>query len=198
MRPDSTPAVVALAGPNGAGKSTVGPALLWDTLGISTFVNADVIARGLAAFNPESAAFEAGRVLLERLDELARRRVSFAFETTLAGRAYLRRLKTLVANGYRFHIVFLWVDSPDLCVARVQERVRSGGHAVPEDVIRRRYRSGIENFLQLYRPLSTSWRVYDNSAAPARLIAAGRESGDLDVQDEATWNRIGEGGDDGV
>lgn len=192
MRPEPTPAVVALAGPNGAGKSTVGPALLRQTLGISTFVNADVIAQGLSAFAPEAAAFEAGRILLERLEELARRRVSFAFETTLAGRAYLRRLRGLVARGYCFHIVFLWLESPDLAVARVEERVRSGGHAVPEDVVRRRYRAGLENFLRLYRPLATSWRLYNNSAGPPpQLIAAGRETGRLDILDEPTWHRIG-------
>lgn len=194
-QPDS-PNIVALAGPNGAGKSTVGPVLLRGTLGISTFVNADTIAQGLSAFDPDAAAFEAGRILLERLEELARRRTSFAFETTLAGRAYLGRLRGLVARGYRFHIVFLWLESPDLAVARVEERVRSGGHAVPEHVIRRRYRAGIDNFLQLYHPICTSWRVYDNSAGSwPRLVAAGWEEGGIEVLDGPTWARIG-GGDD--
>lgn len=195
----STPAVVAVAGPNGAGKSTIGPVLLRETLGISTFVNADVIAQGLSAFEPEAAAFEAGRILLGRLEELARRRASFAFETTLSGRTYLRRLKGLIAGGYRFHVVFLWLENADLAVARVEERVRSGGHAVPADVVRRRYRSGIDNFLRLYRPLATSWRLYDNSAGPPpRLIAAGRETGRLDVLDESTWHRIEGGSDHGL
>jgi predicted ABC-type ATPase len=199
VTPTARPDIVALAGPNGAGKSTVGPVLLRETLGISTFVNADVIAQGLSAFDPEAAAFEAGRILLERLEELARRRASFAFETTLAGRAYLRRLAGLISGGYRFHIVFLWLESPDLAVARVEERVRSGGHAVPSDVVRRRYRSGIDNFLQLYRPLATSWRLYDNSAGPPpRLVAAGRGKGHLEILDEATWSRIEKGRDHGT
>lgn len=104
--PSPSPELVALAGPNGAGKSTVGPALLRESLGISIFVNADVIAQGLSGLEPEGAAFEAGRIMLERLDELARRRASFAFETTLSGRAYARRISHLLQDGYRFHVVF--------------------------------------------------------------------------------------------
>jgi predicted ABC-type ATPase len=190
----ATPNIVALAGPNGAGKSTIGPALLRETLGISTFVNADVIAQGLSGFDPEGAAFEAGRILLERLEDLARRRASFAFETTLAGRAYLNRIAGLTAHGYRFHVVFLWLESAELAVARVEARVRSGGHSVPADVVRRRYRSGIDNFLRLYRPIATTWRLYDNSAGPPpRLVATGRDTGRIAVLDETTWSRI-EGG----
>lgn len=192
MHPVS-PSLVALAGPNGAGKSTVGPALLRNSLGISTFVNADVIAQGLSGLEPEGAAFEAGRIMLERLDELARRRKSFAFETTLAGRAYARRISALQDEGYRFHVVFLWLDSPELAVARVADRVRAGGHAVPEDVVRRRYRAGLRNFIELYRPLATKWHLYDNSSrsvgAP-RLVARGRGDTTDAVVNQAVWSRI--------
>jgi predicted ABC-type ATPase len=187
------PDLVALAGPNGAGKSTVGPALLRDSLGIATFVNADVIAQGLSGLEPEGAAFEAGRIMLERIDELARRRVSFAFETTLAGRAYARRIAALVEQGYRFHIVYLWLDSPQLAVARVQDRVRAGGHAVPETVVRRRYRAGLRNFFELYRPLATSWQMHDNSTGGQvgpRLIARGRYSSVETVLERQTWAAI--------
>lgn len=188
MTPLPSPDLVALAGPNGAGKSTVGPALLRESLGISTFVNADVIAQGLSGLEPEGAAFEAGRIMLERIEGLARRRASFAFETTLAGRAYARRISTLVDQGYRFHVVFLWLDSPELAVARVQDRVRNGGHAVPEEVVRRRYRAGLRNFFALYRPLATSWRIYDNSSGPPpRLIAVGSRTKVQEVVDDATW-----------
>jgi predicted ABC-type ATPase len=193
MHPVLSPDVVGLAGPNGAGKSTVGPALLRDSLGISTFINADVIAQGLSGLEPEGVAFEAGRIMLERIDELARRRASFAFETTLAGRAYSRRISTLLDQGYRFHIVFLWLDSPDLAVARVQDRVRAGGHAVSEEVVRRRYRAGLQNFFELYRPLATSWQMHDNSAggrAEPRLIARGRCSSLEAVFDPQTWAEI--------
>jgi len=192
--PSPSPDLVALAGPNGAGKSTVGPALLRDSLGISIFVNADVIAQGLSGLEPEGAAFEAGRIMLERLDGLARRRVSFAFETTWSGRAYARRISAMLEEGYRFHVVFLWLESADLAVARVEERIRAGGHAVPSDVVRRRYRAGIDNFLQIYRPLATSWRLYDNSSGPSpRLVVAGGETGRLEVLDEPTWSQIEKG-----
>jgi predicted ABC-type ATPase len=189
--PTAPPSIVALAGPNGAGKSTVGSTLLRETLGITTFVNADVIAQGLSGFDPEGAAFEAGRILLERFDDLARRRTSFAFETTLSGRAYLRRILQLVERGYRFHVVFVWLRSPELAVARVRERVRSGGHSIPEHVVRRRYRSGLRNLFQLYLPATTSWRIYDNSGGtPPLLVASGRGSVARRVADPAKWTQV--------
>lgn len=146
MTRKSGPAVVALAGANGAGKSTTGPALLRDTLGITEFVNADVIAQGLSAFDPEGAAIAAGRVMLARLRELADRRVDFGFETTLAGRAYGGWIKELRRRGYSFHLIYLWLRNVDLAIKRVRRRVDLGGHDVPEETIRRRYRAGLVNF----------------------------------------------------
>ena len=101
------PSVVVLAGPNGAGKSTAAPALLQGALGVTEFVNADAIARGLSAFDAERAALPAGRVMLRRLRDLARQRVSFAFETTLASRSFAPWLAELKRDGYSIHIVFL-------------------------------------------------------------------------------------------
>lgn len=121
------PSVVVLAGPNGAGKSTAAPALLHGRLAVEQFVNADEIARGLAGFAPETAAIPAGRIMVARLKELARTRANFAFETTLASRSFAPWLASLVAGGYRFHLVFLWLPSADLAVARVADRVRLGG-----------------------------------------------------------------------
>src|SRR6516225_8899139 len=126
----SSPYAVVLAGPNGAGKSTAAPMILKDALGVDEFVNADVIARGLSGFEPERAAMAAGRIMLARLRELARQRSSFAFETTLASRSFAPWLKDLLATRYQFHLVFLWLPSPDLAVARVAARVREGGHDV--------------------------------------------------------------------
>lgn len=186
-----SPELVALAGPNGAGKSTVGPALLRESLGISIFVNADLIAQGLSGLEPEGAAFEAGRIMLVRLDELARRRASFAFETTLSGRTYARRISHLLQDGYRFHVVFLWLDSPELAVARVEDRVRAGGHAVPEEVVRRRYDAGLRNFFEMYLPLTTGWKVYDNSRGlRPRLIATGKGTVKREILDRTTWSLI--------
>jgi predicted ABC-type ATPase len=117
----SAPGVVALAGPNGAGKSTTGPPLLKDTLGVTQFVNADLIAEGLAAFDPAGAALTAGKIMLSRIQELADSRTTFAFETTLAGRSSARWLLDLIKKGYLFHIVFLWLPSPEFALERALE-----------------------------------------------------------------------------
>jgi predicted ABC-type ATPase len=163
MTPAKSPSVVLLAGPNGAGKTTAAPALLRGTLGVVEFVNADVIAQGLAGFDPEHAALPAGRVMLQRIHELARQRVSFAFEATLAGRSFAPWLADLVRTGYHFHLVFLWLPSADLAVARVADRARLGGHNIPEATVRRRYAAGLRNFFGLYQPISTTWGMHDNS-----------------------------------
>ncbi len=191
MTTSSPPSLIALAGPNGAGKSTAGPALLKDTLGVTEFVNADLIAQGLSPFAPQTAAVAAGRIMLTRLRHLARRRATFAFETTLAGRAYAPWIRGLLAGGYRFHLLFLWLPSADFAVARVEDRVRMGGHSVPPEVVRRRYDAGMRNFFALYRPLASTWRVYDNASAPEpRLIASGERELVESVVDQASWSII--------
>ena len=190
---ESRPAVVVLAGPNGAGKSTAGPALIRETFGITEFVNADTIAQGLSAFDPGRSAVAAGRVMLSRLRELARRRESFAFETTLASRSFAPWIKGLKRDGYVFGLLFLWLSSPELALARVRDRVLLGGHDVPENVIRRRYTTGLRNLFALYRPLATVWRVYDNTeTAGPRPIAVGQESAVLQVADPVVWRKIQE------
>jgi predicted ABC-type ATPase len=174
MKHEGRQRVVVLAGPNGAGKSTAAPRLLRGGLGVDEFVNADVIARGLSAFAPEKVAMAAGRIMLARLRELARQGASFAFETTLASRSFAPWFEGLIAQGYQVHIVFLWLPSADAAVARVAERVRSGGHDVPAGVIHRRYATGLKNFHLWYRSLATTWRVIDNSRrGRSVLVAAG-------------------------
>jgi predicted ABC-type ATPase len=188
------PHVVVVAGPNGAGKSTVAPLLLKGALGVSEFVNMDVIAEGLSAFEPERVSLTAGKIMLARLRELARQRVSFAFETTLASRSFVPWIRSLISEGYRFHVLFLWLPNADYAVARVAGRIRMGGHSVPEDTIRRRYESGLRNFFTLYRPLSTIWRVYDNSGRPLpRLIAAGAGGRTTKVTDRPLRDSIRRG-----
>lgn len=185
------PCVIALAGPNGAGKSTVGPGLLRGALRVSEFVNADVIAQGLSAFNADTVAIAAGRVMLARLRELGGRRADFAFETTLAGRTHATWIRRLIRDGYDLHLVFLWLPSPELAVERVRARVARGGHAVPEETVRRRYAAGLRNFFRVYRPLATTWRLYDSSyATGARLVASGRSAGVVTVRDRVTWARM--------
>jgi predicted ABC-type ATPase len=191
------PNLVVVAGPNDAGKSTVAPMLLRGRLGISEFLNADVIARGLSEFNPEGVAIEAGRVMLRRLRELARRQVDFAFETTLASRVFAPWIGTLIEDGYVFWLVYVWVASPELCIARVAERARTGGHDVPADVVRRRYTAGLKNFFHLYRPLAASWQVYDNSSAPIHLVAEAHRGETSAVYDHSAWSTIMRGFGDG-
>lgn len=184
------PSIVILAGPNGAGKSTVAPALLHGALAVDEFVNADVIARGLSAFDPESVALTAGRVMLARLHELAEQRVSFAFETTLASRTFAPWLRDLKASGYAVHLFFLWLPSADFAVERVAERVRAGGHNVPTQTIRRRYGAGLRNFFTLYEPLASTWSVYDSSGPESRLVAERLVSEPLRVYDEGVWGIV--------
>lgn len=191
MNANPRPQCVVIAGPNGAGKTSAAPDLLHDTVGIDAFVNADVIAQGLAGFGPETAAFEAGRIMLRRLDELARSRTDFAFESTLSGRSVVRLLAGLRGDGYDVHVFYLWLPSPDLAVARVRRRVDMGGHDVPEPVIRRRFWKSLVNFDRLYRPVTTTWRLYDGSVLGGRpLIAHGSGADRPMIDDEAKWTKI--------
>lgn len=184
------PRVIILAGPNGAGKSTSGPAVVRETLGVRTYVDADMIARGISPKAPGAAALRAGRVMIRQLHDLAARRSSFAFETTLASRSFAPWIKDLTADGWRFHAVFLWLPSADLAVARVRDRVRTGGHDVPEDVVRRRYAAGLRNFFELYQPLAATWRMYDNSLRTLRLIARGKGRRVTRIAASELWSGI--------
>jgi predicted ABC-type ATPase len=170
---DSAPIVVVIAGPNGAGKSTSAARLLPEGLEISHFVNADVIAAGLSANAPESVALEAGRIMLERLNELAAQREPFAFETTLSARTYARFLRRLQEGGYQVHLVYVWLDAPELAITRVAERVRRGGHHIPDDTVVRRYQRGISNFKTIYSEIADSWLLCDNSGDNLRVVAEG-------------------------
>jgi predicted ABC-type ATPase len=159
---DNRPHVIVLAGPNGAGKSTAAPFVLRQTLGVVEFVNADVIAQGLSAYDPESQAVEAGRIMLRRLRALAAARHSFAFETTLSGRTFAPWLVGLVATGYSFELVYFYLPSADLAIDRVALRVRTGGHHVPAETIRRRFERGLRNFFTLYSRVASEWHLYNN------------------------------------
>ncbi len=185
------PKVVIISGANGSGKSTSAAKLLLGALKVQQFVNADTIAQGLSAFAQQSVAMQAGRIMLRRLKELAVSRASFGFETTLATRSYVPWLSELRRAGYRVHIVFLWLPSADEAVARVAERVRAGGHDVPEPTIRRRHVAGVKNLFRLYMPLADTWQLFDNSHAGAfRRIAAGGLLGTAKIDSPLTWQAI--------
>jgi predicted ABC-type ATPase len=185
------PDVIVIAGPNGAGKSTLAPALLRDTLHILEYVNADTIAEGLSAFAPEDASFDAGRVMLGRLHELADAKKDFAFETTLATRFYAGWLKHLQdASNYRVSIVFLWLRHVELAVERVNARVKLGGHSIPDDTIRRRFERGTRNFFELYKPVANSWRFFNAGTTPATEIARYTESDGERIFQQDVWSEI--------
>lgn len=185
------PRVVAFAGCNGAGKSTIAPRVLRGAMAGTEFVNADVIARGLAAFDPDSVALEAGRIMLTRIRALAESQVDFAFETTLASRTFAPWLRELVTQGYEFHLYYVWLSSSDKAVERVSERVKDGGHDVPEETIRRRYLRSIQNFFRLYTPIARFWAALDNSRSRfPRLIATGRYDSPKRIYDDQTWQEI--------
>jgi predicted ABC-type ATPase len=185
------PNVVVVAGSNGSGKSTSAPRILRGTMRVSEFVNADVIARGLSAFEPERMALTAGKIMLTRLRELAEARESFAFETTLASRTFAPWIRSLIADGYQFHLLLFWLGNPELAIARVRQRVREGGHHVPDETVIRRYYAGIGNFFELYQPLAHTWRVYNNVAGPpARLIASGQGVRREKVYNKVVWEKF--------
>jgi predicted ABC-type ATPase len=187
----TAPELVVLAGPNGAGKSTLAPWLLRDGWGIREFVNADEIAKGLSGFQPESVALHAGRLMWERLEELAVGRQSFAFETTLASRTYAPWIVKRRAEGYQTRLVFIWLPNADMAIQRVTDRVRVGGHHIQDDVIRRRYAGGLRNLFELYLPLMDRWEVLDGTEpADMRLVASGGAGRSPRVLDQETWSLI--------
>ncbi len=196
MNPITQPTVAILAGINGAGKTTASLRILRDALQIPAFVNADAIARGLNAFDVESEAAKAARIMLDHLHELADKRRSFAFETTLSARTYAPWLADLRQSGYAVHLFYYWLRSPDLAIIRVADRVRAGGHHVPDDTIRRRYSRSVRNFLELYRPVVTTWHVYDNSNGPSRLIAFNNSYFDT-ILDPDLWDTFNRSATDG-
>jgi len=183
--------VVVIAGSNGAGKSTTAATVLTDALKVREFVNADTIAAGLSAFSPEAVAVRAGRVMLQRVHELADERQDFAFETTLASRSFAPWLRHIQSTGYKFHLVYLWLPIVELAVARVAERVRGGGHAIPEDVVRRRYHRSLRNFFGLYSQIADSWLILDNSMEPQPRVVAKRAIGrSVRIVDAGWWSAL--------
>jgi len=165
--------IILIAGPNGAGKTTFATEFLSREPDCPPFINADAIAAGSPEPDPWQAAMWAGRIMLEEIRRRLEMEESFAFETTLAGRSYLRAIPRWQAMGYHVRVIFLRLPSADVAVARVATRVAQGGHDVPEAVIRRRFEAGLRNFLRSYRQLATSWILYDNSGLTPVVVESG-------------------------
>lgn len=177
--------IYIIAGCNGAGKTTASYSILPEILDCREFVNADEIAKGLSPFQPDKVSFEAGRIMMERINLLLTQDENFAFETTLSTRSYRSKLEKAKTNGYSVKLLFFWLPTPEMAIKRVGMRVKEGGHNIPVDVIRRRYVRGINNLFEIYIPLCDEWAVFDNSDKPA-LIADGTPTR-TDVIDFHKW-----------
>ena len=168
------PTVYVIAGPNGAGKTTFATTFLPGFVNCREFVNADLIAAGLSPFDPDSQSVTAGRLMIQRIDELVHQRASFGFETTLAGRTHARRLAKMKAEyGYQVVLFFLWLQNDSVAISRVAERVKEGGHNIPTDVIIRRFHQGLRNFGNLYHQIADVWYILDGIRQPLDTVCFG-------------------------
>ena len=179
-----------ISGCNGAGKTTASYSVLPKMLECLEFVNADEIARGLSPFNPESVAIEAGRLMLKRIEDLLFKEESFSIETTLATKSYINLVRRAQEKGYTVRLLFFWLNSPDLALQRIAERVAKGGHNVPEPIVRRKYVAGICNLFRLFMSEVDSWEIYDNSRYPAVQIARGGKDDETSIIVESTYKTI--------
>ena len=185
------PNLYIIAGPNGAGKTTASFNLLPNILHCPNFVNADEIARGLSPFAPETVAFQAGRIMLARIEELLPQKVDFAIETTLATRSYVQLVHRAQALGYKVHLIFFCLENEEQAIARVAQRVSNGGHNIPEADIRRRFKRGIYNLLNLYMPICDSALVYNNIKSPAQIIAKKKNPiENIEIIEREMWNKL--------
>ena len=176
------PTIYLIAGCNGAGKTTFAREFLLKEVGCPNFLNADYLALGLSPLSPEIAAMKAGRLLLSEFKSLVARRETFAVESTLSGRAYLRLLRAAQRRGFRVYIHFLWLPKPAHAIARVRERVKKGGHNVPVADIRRRFARGLRHFVRDYAPLADRWALWGNLLNPPELLADSRTCTPVELQ----------------
>ena len=179
-----------ISGCNGAGKTTASYTVLPEILDCREFVNADEIARGLSPFNSESMAVEAGRLMLKRIEELLEKEVTFSIETTLATKSYINLVRRAQAKGYSVKVLFFWLNSPELALQRVAERVAKGGHNIPEPVVRRRYVAGIRNFFRLFMSEVDYWDIYDNSGYPAIQVASGGKDEETIIKEDSVFIKM--------
>jgi len=181
--------IYIISGCNGAGKTTASYTILPDLLDCKEFVNADEIAKGLSPFDPERASIQSGKLMLKKINDLIAENQDFAFETTLAGKSHRNIIKKAQKNGYKAILLFFYLRTPDLAVRRVETRVKEGGHNIPEETIRRRYESGLQNFFTIYRLLVNEWMFIDNSGDPYEIIG---ESNQIltEIHNKNIWEKL--------
>ena len=184
------PRLYIVSGCNGAGKTTASYTLLPEMLECRQFVNSDEFAKGLSPFNPEGASIQASRFMLLRIRYLLQRKEDFGVETTLATRSLLNTVRAAQKEGYYVTVLYFWLNSPDLAVKRVKARVAAGGHNIPEETIRRRYRVGINYFFKEYAPVCDRWILADNSQVPFKVIAEGGKARPLIIKDRETYETV--------
>ncbi|MDR1973825.1 MAG: zeta toxin family protein [Bacteroidales bacterium] len=184
------PNLYIIAGCNGAGKTTASYTVLPEMLQCKEFVNADEIARGLSPFNMESVAVEAGRIMLTRIEDLLDERVDFAFETTLASRSFVNLVKRAQQQGYLVSLVFFWLNSSELAIRRVAQRVTLGGHHIEEPVIRRIHYRGLYNLFNLYMNIVDYWILVDNTKSPLQVIAEKEKNDEIYISNAVVYNQI--------
>lgn len=183
------PKLYIIAGCNGAGKTTASYTILPEMLHCKEFVNADEIARGLSPFQPEKVALEAGRIMINRIQELLARNHDFAFETTLASKTHIHTIRKAKQLGYEIILVFIWLESPELAEVRVKKRVSEGGHNIPQDIIRRRYFRGLINLFRMFLPECNYYLVVNNSGNSPEVIVEFKDTA-LTIRNNVIWELI--------
>jgi predicted ABC-type ATPase len=181
--------IYVIAGCNGAGKTTASYTILPEILDCKIFVNADEIAKGLSPFDVESVAFESGRIMLERIDNLISENKSFSIETTLSSKSYKNIFANAINKGYTIKLLFFWLHNESLAIKRVKTRVKEGGHNITEIVIKRRYQRGIDNLFKIYLPLLSEIMIFDNSDDTIELVATGN-FGIQNITNYNKWKKI--------
>ncbi|MCK5494644.1 MAG: zeta toxin family protein [Candidatus Omnitrophica bacterium] len=181
--------VYIIAGPNGSGKTTFAKTFLPYYAKCVRFINADLIAAGLSPFSPEQVAIKSGKLVLEQIKEYSESNADFGFETTMSGVTYLKYFKMLKEKGYRLNIFFLWINSAQLAIARVKDRVAAGGHNVPIEDIKRRFERSIDKFFNQYRLLADQWILFNNAETIPKIIAR-KQNANIEVIDQKLFAKI--------
>ncbi|WP_407654026.1 zeta toxin family protein [Aquimarina gracilis] len=179
-----------ISGYNGAGKTTASYTILPELLDCDEFVNADEIAKGISPFNPDSAAIQSGRLMLNRINDLIKKEEDFAFETTLSTRSYKNLVLKAKHENYQITLLFFWLRTPELAVKRVETRIQEGGHNIPEPVIRRRYDNELKNFFNIFKSIVDEWIFIDNSGEPYEIIAQKDLPNNEIIHNSSKWDEL--------